>query len=103
MGLFQSWEYTVEFNSHSQGGLLFTSDTMISVTDTVNQVSGLYYVQSVRRSLTLREGFRTRLTIRKPLLDPSLQRQIGGGAVKAAQVPSPFLELAPSFGLPVPK
>jgi prophage tail gpP-like protein len=88
MGQFQSWEYTVEFNAHSQNGLLFTSDTMISINDTVNQVSGTYYVQSVRRSLTMREGLRTRLTIRKPLLDPSLQAQVGGGAVKAAQ-PAP--------------
>lgn len=95
MGQFNSWEYSVEFNSHSQNGLLFTSDTMIAVSDTVNGVSGAYYVQSVRRSLTKGEGLRTRLTIRKPLLDPSLQRQVGGGAVKAAQVPSPFLELAP--------
>jgi prophage tail gpP-like protein len=103
MGQFQSWEYTVEFNSHSQRGLLFTSDTMITVNDTVNQVSSTYYVQSVRRSLTLREGLRTRLTIRKPLLDPSLQRQLGGGAVKAAQAPNAFDQLAPSLGLPVTK
>lgn len=83
---FNSWEYSCEFPSHSQQGGFFVSDTMISINDTVNKLpKGNYYIQSVRRSLTLRDGFRSKLTIRKPwLLNPELTT-IGGGAKNAAK------------------
>lgn len=71
MGLFQSWEYTVQFDRHSQDGAFFVSDSMIEINDEVNAVRGVFYVQSVRRSMTLREGARAHLTIRKPVLDPN--------------------------------
>lgn len=70
MGQFQSWTYTVRFDRHSQNGAFFVSDTMISVDDRVNKVRGLFYVQSVNRSQTIREGTVTTLTVRKPVLDP---------------------------------
>src|SRR5262249_27864960 len=40
MGQFESWTYECEFNRHSQGGAFFVANTMISVNDTVHQVSG---------------------------------------------------------------
>lgn len=91
LGLFYAWTYEVEFYGHSQDGAFFVSDTMISVDDQVNKVSGVYYVQSVRRSSTLGGGVVTRLTIRKPgLLNPELTTlTIGGGAKKAAKKKKP--------------
>jgi prophage tail gpP-like protein len=83
MDAFNSWEYTAEVRGHSQGGRFLVSDTMIPVNDSLHGVNGTYYIQSVRRSLTIREGARSRLTLRKPLLDPELQEQVGSGA-KAA-------------------
>jgi hypothetical protein len=88
LGQFESWQYEVEFPTHSQNGAFFVSDTMISCEDTVNGVAaGAYYVQSVRRSLTLGGGMRTKLTIRKPgLLNPELDSlNIGAGAKPAAK------------------
>jgi len=85
---FNSWEYSCEFPRHSQSGGFFTSNTMISIDDTVNKVpKGDYFIQRVQRSLTLRDGKRTKLTIRKPgLLNPDLQAlKIGGGAKNAAK------------------
>jgi prophage tail gpP-like protein len=70
-GLNNSWEYTVQFDRHSQEGAFFCSDTMINVDDRVNKVKGIYYVQSVRRSQTLGEGTKATLVIRKPVLDPN--------------------------------
>lgn len=81
---FNSWEYTAEFQGHSQGGAFFVSNTMISIDDTVHKVSGAYYVQAVRRSCTLAEGVRSRLTIRKPILNPQLQA-LSSAARKALQ------------------
>jgi prophage tail gpP-like protein len=73
MGLFQSWRYECEFDTHQQNGSFFVSDSMIGVQDDVHGLSGVYYVQSVRRSQTLGEGSRTKLVIRRPwLLNPSL-------------------------------
>lgn len=89
MGMFNSFIYECELPVHSQGGGLFVTDTMIAVNDTVNQVQGYHYLQAVRRSLTLRDGLRSKLTLRRPgLLDPTLQalpdskrrRKVGGGA-----------------------
>ena len=95
MGQFQSWTYEVEIEGHSQGGAFFVSDTMITVIDTVNDIRGVYYVQSVRRSQTLSGGTRSKLTIRKPgLLNPQLaalpDKKIGGGAKRAAK-PQPVI------------
>ena len=85
MDRFNSWEYTVEFPSHSQNGHFFVSDTMISVSDSMHRIAGTYYVQRVQRSQTLSGGTRAKLTIRKPgLLDPTLTAQLGGGAKAAA-------------------
>jgi hypothetical protein len=89
MGLFNSWTYEVEVPTHSIDGAFLVSDTMIAISDTVNGVSGTYYVQSVRRSSTLRDGTRAALTIRRPgLLNPELASiELGGGAKKAAKRP----------------
>lgn len=79
-GLFDSWQYDVELDTHTQNGTFFTSDSMIACDDSVNGVPpAAYYVQRVQRSMTMREGTRTKLTIRKPLLNPGLQA-LGGGA-----------------------
>ncbi len=90
MGLFNSYTVEAEFPAHSQEGAFFVSDSMISCDAPPLGLSGVYYVQSVRRSLTLREGLRTRLVIRKPgLLNPELtalpSSYIGAGARKAAK------------------
>jgi hypothetical protein len=46
---------------------------MVSVDDTINNVRGMYYLQSVHRSISA-EGTRTKLTLRKPgLFNPALQ------------------------------
>lgn len=90
MDLFNSWEYSCEFNRVSQGGALFVSNTMISVNDAVNGVTpGAYYLQAVRKSCTMREGGpRAKLTVRRPgLLNPALNSLLGGGAQKAAALP----------------
>jgi prophage tail gpP-like protein len=93
MGMFQSWTYEIEVQGHSytfdksEGGAFYVSNTMISVNDQVNKVQGTYYVQSARRSCMLRDGLRTKLTIRRPgLLNPELEK-LGGGAKKAAKIP----------------
>jgi prophage tail gpP-like protein len=95
---FGSWSYEVEFDRHHQvdshwgDAAFFVANTMISCDDTVNGVpSGSYYVQRVRRSVTLREGTRTKLLIRKPgLLNPELDAlRLGGGAKRAAKTKSP--------------
>lgn len=94
LGQFQSWTYDCTVVGHSsmpKGSNLaafWASDTMVSVNDSVNgPVSGMFYVQSVQRSMTMGEGARTKLTLRLPILDPSLQAQLGGGAKKAALPP----------------
>jgi hypothetical protein len=86
MGLFGSWQYDCEFNTHSQNGAFFVSGTMIGINDSVHKISGSHYLATAQRSLTFREGLRTKCTARKPgLLDPTLTRlDIGGGARKAA-------------------
>lgn len=76
---FNSWRYEVDLQGHSQRNAFIVSDTMMTVNDGVHQVRGTYYVQSVRRSCTLGEGARVHLTLRKPIIDPTLQRQVGGG------------------------
>ncbi len=88
MGLFQSWQYDVDFDRHTQDGAFFVSDTMVTCADFVNKVQGVNYVQSVRKSQTLREGSKTTMVIRRPgLLNPELQElKIGGGAKGAAKV-----------------
>ncbi len=79
MAQFQAWEYDVQFDRHSQNGAFFVSDSMISVDDRVNKVKGVFFVQSVTRSQTVGEGTRTRMKIRKPVLDPTLTAlQFGG-------------------------
>jgi hypothetical protein len=57
---------------------------MITIDDTVNDVQGSFYVQSVQRSQTISGGTTTRMVIRKPgLLNPGLQAlPLGGGAKK---------------------
>lgn len=95
---FNAWSYTVELEGHSSGGAFYSSDTMIGVSDTVHQVEGSFYVQKVRRWQSLSAGTRTQLTLRLPwLLNPSLQRQIGGaGVVKTAQSATVVLDQAAS-------
>lgn len=92
LGQFQSWTYDCTVAGHSSRpkgssiGAFWASDTMVPVNDTVNGgVSGMFYVQAVQRSMTLGEGPRSKLMLRQPILDPSLQAQLGGGAKKAAQ------------------
>lgn len=83
MGAFQSWTYECTVVGHSSapkgstfGSAFWTSDTMVSVNDTINgPTSGMFYVQSVQRSMTMGEGARTKLTLRLPILDPSLTLQ----------------------------
>jgi hypothetical protein len=83
MDAFNSWTYELEVPGHSQGGAFYVSDTMATVSDTVNGVEGTFYVASVRRSQTIGQGTRTHLSLRLPgLLDPTLQAQVGGGAKK---------------------
>lgn len=84
MGQFNSWTYECDFPSLSQGGAFFVSDTMITVNDTWRKLSGTYYVQSTRRSLTLSDGQQTHVVIRKPgLLNPALNSlDLGGGAAR---------------------
>lgn len=91
---FNCWSYDVEFDRHHQvddqrgGAAFFVSNTMISCDDSVNGVApGSYYVQRVRRSVTLRGGTSARLTIRKPgMLNPDLDAlRLGGGAKRAAK------------------
>ena len=78
---FNSWQYEVELRGHSQNGALLVSDSMFPVTDTVHDLQGAYYLQSVRRSYTEKSGPRSNLVLRLPgLLDPALERQMGGGA-----------------------
>jgi len=91
MDRFNAWEYTVDMIGHSQklpgaeSAAFYTSDSMTAVHDTVNGVGpAAYYVQAVRRSVTLSGGVMSRLTIRKPdLLRPDLVKEpagIGAGA-----------------------
>ncbi len=90
MGAFESWQYEVEFDSHSQNGAFFVSNTMISVLDTINGVSGTKYVQRVQRSHTLRDGRRSKLLVRQPnLLNPQLNALPGGGTRRKPKKPTP--------------
>jgi prophage tail gpP-like protein len=89
MDYFNSWTYSATKEGHSSGGRFYTSDTMQSVDDAVHKVAGTFYVQSVTRSMTLHEGATSKLTVRKPILNPNLTAQLGGGARKAAQIPAP--------------
>lgn len=82
MDAFKSWSYECEFASHSQveqgpagRGHFFTSNTMIGVNDTVHDVQDSLYVQRVQRSCSLRDGTKSRLTLRLPIVDPSLTEQ----------------------------
>jgi hypothetical protein len=95
MGSFEAFLYEVELQGHSQNGGFFVSNTMVSVDDEINGLQGAYYIQSVRRSLTLRDGLKTQLKIRRPgLLDPTLNglpstnKRLGGGSKKAAKMPA---------------
>ncbi|MEO9192163.1 MAG: hypothetical protein ABI445_00770, partial [Polyangia bacterium] len=83
MAQFQAWKYEVSFDTHSQNGAFFVSDTLIDVVDEVNKVFGTYYVQSVTRSQTLSEGTMTKMVIRKPVIDPTLQALSGGASTNA--------------------
>lgn len=85
MDALNSWQYEAEVRGHSSGGAFLVSNAMVPVHDSFHGVDGTYYIQSARRSVTEREGARTKLVLRKPVLDPSLQAQLGAGARKAAQ------------------
>lgn len=82
---FNSWQYTADLVQHSQNGAFFTSDELMPVNDSVNEVNGLFYIQRVQRSFTLQGGTRTSLVLRKPILNPTLTAQVGTGAKKAAK------------------
>ncbi len=102
-GLFESWEYTVEFQGHVQGNLFFTSNSLIDMKDTVHKIDGIFYVQRVQRSSTVSGGNRTKLTIRRPnLLDPDLgsivpTKQAGGTHTKSASAPKATRPLKPVY------
>lgn len=91
MGLFQSWQYNFSAKDHSQGGGFFVSNTLASIEDSINGLSGSYYVQQVQKSYTLGGGSKTRFLVRKTgLLNPELTAlDLGGGARKAARVKEP--------------
>ena len=75
---FNSWEYSVDIDRHSSNGVFYSSDTMQSVNDSINGVNSPLYIQSVRRSVTIKDGTQAHLTLRKPyLLNPALQAQTG--------------------------
>lgn len=87
MDAFNATQYTVDFAGHSQGGAFFVSDSMISVDDTMNAVSGGMYVQRAQRNNTVSAGATTSLLCRLPgLLNPeltTLDLDLGGGARKS--------------------
>lgn len=85
MDEFNSWRYEVELRRHSQRGAFIVSDTMFPLVDTLHKVDGTFYVQQVRRSVSLDKGERVKLILRQPIIDPTLQKQLGGGAKKAAK------------------
>ena len=94
MERFNSWSYECELPTHSQVrdgvGSFLTSDQIIEVDDTVNGVQFGCYIQTVRRSRTIRDGTKSRLTLRRAqLLDPTLQQTVGGGAAKGKPKTSP--------------
>jgi hypothetical protein len=83
MGQFDSLVYECTVVGHAskpkgaQTGVFWASDTMVSVNDEVNGLSGMMYVQRVEKSMTADRGTRTKLTLRRPgQLDPSLQAQV---------------------------
>ncbi len=81
MGQFNSYEYTTEVRRHSSGGAFYTSDSLQPVHDSIHGLDGAYYMQRVQRSVTIGGGVKAQLGLRLPgLLDPRLERQIGGGA-----------------------
>lgn len=67
-GLFTGWTYTAEVRGHQQDGRFYAPDTMCTISDSVNQIQGNYYVSACRYSRTRTEGTRTLLTLRKPVL-----------------------------------
>lgn len=77
---FNSWSYTVDFPTLAQNGFFFASNTLISVNDTINQVFGVHYVQSVNRSLTIGGGARSsghrRCWVTRPMRCSSSPRNI---------------------------
>lgn len=64
--LFDSFvmEYTVK--GHSQFGTYYETDTFVDVNDSVNNVTGKYYVSAVRYNRTIQNGTTTTLTLRYP-------------------------------------
>ncbi|HJU24545.1 MAG TPA: hypothetical protein VJ891_18745 [Casimicrobiaceae bacterium] len=63
---FDAFIYQIEVKGHAQGGAFYTENTLASVDDTVNGVSGLYYVSAVKkwRERGKGKGTRSVLTLR---------------------------------------
>lgn len=82
MALSNAWTYEVEVPGHSQNGVFFVTDTMCSVVDSFHGVNEMLYVTNVQRSLTDQGGARTKLTLRRPVLNPSLLTLVYNSATK---------------------
>ncbi len=65
--LFDAWTMTVELYGHSQNGLFFAPNTMVSVNDSVHGIKGNYYC-SACRYVRDGSGTRTTLTLKVPNL-----------------------------------
>lgn len=48
---------------HSPAGILYTPDTCINVLDQRNKISGIYYINSVKRTSDMKDGRRTTLKL----------------------------------------
>lgn len=92
-GRFDSWYVKYTVPGHHQGGNWWVADSMCSVEDQENNLSGLFYVQSVRFP-SHREGDVTEVIIREPGLlsaslgvipDPSLTKSSMSGKPVAVQ------------------
>lgn len=67
-GKFDSWTYTCDVHGHSQGGIFWVPNTMVSINDTVHNVVGNYYLQAVTYVRSRSLGTRCKLTLKKPNL-----------------------------------
>lgn len=64
-GIFDSWTYSATVYGVSQGGLLYAPDSMIEIDDTINGVTGNYYLTAVRMHCDKMSGTTSQLTIKK--------------------------------------
>ncbi len=64
-GLFDSFTAVYRLRGHQQNGKFWTSDTMVAVNDTVNNIVGNFYVSLVRLERT-EQGDITEVYVKKP-------------------------------------